>query len=169
MFLHEGLLGCIVAESFALIIPVVVSLTVPGSPDIFANCHRCNDLLHSLLLLLLLIAVELCLELKDLPCAHKREKKIREITHRVIHLWYKRLEGRTCSAAHFSQVTTEKSGKCWYNIKQSVSSQNPSYRSRTSTSAAVFWYCRVVLLSGVCVCIPEATNLIRVHDWWCTV
>lgn len=41
----------------------------PGSPNIFANCHRCDDLLHSLLLLLFLITVQLCLELKYFPCA----------------------------------------------------------------------------------------------------
>lgn len=45
----------------------------PGSPNIFANCHRCNDLLHSLLLLLFLIAVQLCLELKYFPCAEQRK------------------------------------------------------------------------------------------------
>lgn len=45
-----------------------------GSPDILANCHGCNDLLHSFLLLLFLITVELCLELEDLPCTHTRKK-----------------------------------------------------------------------------------------------
>lgn len=45
----------------------------PGSPNIFANRHRCNDLLHGLLLLLFLIAVQLCLELKYFPCAEKRK------------------------------------------------------------------------------------------------
>lgn len=46
-----------------------------GSPDILSNCHRGNDLLHSLLLLLFLITVKLCFELKDLPCRHKRKRE----------------------------------------------------------------------------------------------
>lgn len=59
--------------------------SAPSSPpDIFANCHRCYDLLHSLLLLLFLITVQLCLELKDLPFEQKKERK-NERQHSVIH------------------------------------------------------------------------------------
>lgn len=58
----------------------------PGSPNIFANCHRRNDLLHGLLLLLFLIAVQLCLELKYFPCAEKRK------THLVRSIGGKRLK-----------------------------------------------------------------------------
>ena len=36
-------------------------------PDIFAHSHWCNHFLHCLLLLLLLVTVKLCLQLKDLP------------------------------------------------------------------------------------------------------
>lgn len=44
-----------------------------NSPDIFAHRHGCNDLLYSLLLLLFLITIELCFELKDLPCTQETE------------------------------------------------------------------------------------------------
>lgn len=36
-------------------------------PDIFANSHGSNDLLHCLFPLLLLLIVQLCLQFKDLP------------------------------------------------------------------------------------------------------
>lgn len=42
-------------------------------PDILAHCHGCNDLLYSLLLLLFLITIELCFELKDLPYTQETE------------------------------------------------------------------------------------------------
>lgn len=39
----------------------------PCTPDVFAHGHGRDHFLHRLLLLLLLVTVQLCLQLKDLP------------------------------------------------------------------------------------------------------